>query len=207
MTALNSARVALPPGFGDPVMDAQKTFRAVLTALSRPGTIVPAPVLPAAPQPVYQSTVAAGLTLLDLDTPLWLDRPARSDKTAALFRFHCGCPLVDDPSQAAFGLVSSGKDLPDLTLFPIGTAEYPDRSATVLIQVEALASAESAESGVTLSGPGIKDRHRIKVTGLADSFWKFWRDNGRLFPRGLDALLVSPVSFCGLPRTVRAEEE
>lgn len=194
------------PGFNDPVLDSQRTFRAVLTAMSRPGTIVPAPVLPPAPEPLHQTTAAVCLTFLDLDTPLWLDGPARTPAATAHLTFHCGCPLVGSPREAAYGLIGSGRKLPDPTLFPVGRAEFPDRSATLLIQVEELLSAAREEGGLVLSGPGIETRHYLRVLGLDSSFWGFWSANHSLFPRGVDAILISPVGFCGLPRTTRVEE-
>ena len=70
-----SASVELP-GFTDPVTDAQATFRAVLDAMARPGTIHSAGECLAAPAPLDRATAAVLLTLVDHETPLWLDANA-----------------------------------------------------------------------------------------------------------------------------------
>ena len=59
----------LLPGFADPVGDAQKTFRAVLEAMARPGTIVVPPVVAAAPSPLAPVTAAVQLSLAEHVTP------------------------------------------------------------------------------------------------------------------------------------------
>ena len=66
---------AFLPGFGDPVFGSQNVFRAVLSAISRPETIVDLQLTLEAPQALFLTTAAICRTLLDSDTPVWLDAP------------------------------------------------------------------------------------------------------------------------------------
>lgn len=189
----------MQPGFNDPVLDSQQVFKAALKSLTNPGLVIDLPVLPPSPEPLYPGTAALLLTLLDLDTLVWLDPEADTPEVADWLAFHCGCPLTADPGKAAFAVISDGRNLPGLELFSVGAEDSPEQSATVIIQVGELIR----DRGRSLSGPGIEDRIDLKVLGLADLFWEFFNRNGGLFPQGLDFLLTGPGRICGLPRTTK----
>jgi len=190
------------PGFCDPVLEAQRLFRVALDALSRPGTVHPLPVALAPPAPLHPWAGALALTLLDLDTPVWLDPALNQGVVRDWLRFHAGCPLIDDPGAAAFALIGDGAGLDDLSPFAIGPAEYPDRSTTLIVQVDGVA--EDA-TGHRLRGPGIQGERRLCVDGLCDGFWAAVRDNGALYPQGVDVFLAAPGHLAALPRSVTVE--
>jgi len=85
-----SAGVALP-GFADPVSDAQSTFRAVLDAMARPGQVHHVGGGLTAPAPLDRATAAVLLTLVDNETPLWVDSAAADARE--WLAFHCGAAL------------------------------------------------------------------------------------------------------------------
>ena len=201
---MNSKDTALTfgTGFDDPVLDSQKTFRVLLDAMARPGVIHRFPSLPQAPAPLTPASAAVCLTLLDMDTPLWLDDPANVPPVVDFLRFGTGCSLARDPGMAAFGLISDPDSMPPLSSFPQGTAEYPDRSASLIIQVQGL----SKQKGKTLRGPGIKERTQLKAEGLPERVWEQMKDFKNLFPLGVDIVLVTPDSLACLPRTVLVED-
>jgi alpha-D-ribose 1-methylphosphonate 5-triphosphate synthase subunit PhnH len=181
------------PGFADPVLDAQASFRAVLEAMSRPGriqAITPPPELPPGLSP---ASAAVLLTLVDAATPL---RLAAGDDAASWVRFHCGCTLVAGP--AAFVLD------PDASLLDLdpGTEEEPERGATLILEVTSLEEAP----GWLLSGPGIRDTHHLRVEGAPAGFVRDWAMNRARFPRGVDVILCAGTRIAALPRTVRIEE-
>ena len=84
-------------GLADPVLDAQRIFRGVLDAMAHPGRIVFLPPPPEPPAPLVPATAAIALTLLDYETPIWLDHRARTEEVIAYLRFHCGAPLAELP--------------------------------------------------------------------------------------------------------------
>jgi alpha-D-ribose 1-methylphosphonate 5-triphosphate synthase subunit PhnH len=189
----------LEPGFADPVHDAQACFRAVLAAMAHPGQIVPLPVSPAGspPMPLRAAAASIALTLCDGDTPVWLD--AVSAEAAAYLAFHCGAPLGNAPDEARFALVTDAAALPPLDLFALGSDEYPERSATLVIQVCDLANG----SGMALRGPGIQEEIRLHVGGLPPRFWVERMALAELFPRGLEILFVGDDKLAALPRSTR----
>lgn len=181
------------PGFADPVLDAQACFRAVLEAMSRPGRIQPVTPPPEVPPGLSPAAAAVLLTLVDAATPL---RLAAGADAASWVRFHCGCALVD--GDAPFVLDPQAR-LPDLDP---GTEEEPEHGATLILEVASLQDAP----GWLLSGPGIRDTHRLRVEGAPDGFVRDWAANRARFPRGVDVILCAGTRIAALPRTVRIEE-
>ncbi|WP_135466380.1 phosphonate C-P lyase system protein PhnH [Crenalkalicoccus roseus] len=188
----------LSPGFAAPATEAQRCFRALLEAMSRPGRVrsLPAPAAP--PAPLGPAAAAVLLTLADADAPVWLDAGPAAEAWA---RFHAGCPLVAEPGAAAFALATGAP--PALDALEAGTEEEPHRSATLILQVAALEEG----AGWRLSGPGIEREHRLAVAGLPEGFLAQWAANRRRFPRGVDVILCAGVRVAALPRTVTIGEQ
>ncbi len=177
-------------GFVDPVRDSQAVFRSVMDAMARPGRVhrVGGPEVPN----LARATAAVLLTLADGETPLWLD-----DQVASAWEwvaFHCGARRAE-AGAAQFAVVSGSAAL---ERFSAGSDEEPERSATVILQVEALGTGEP----LRLSGPGLAGEEVLEVTGLPEGFAGFWLANRRLFPRGIDVILCAGDSLAALPRTV-----
>jgi alpha-D-ribose 1-methylphosphonate 5-triphosphate synthase subunit PhnH len=198
------AALAIEGGFDDPVLGSQSLFRAIMDALARPGTIQPLGVLPVPPAPLAPELGGAAAVLADHDTSLWLDPGLRHSSTVVdWLGFHTGALVVDDPAAATFALASANQVLPALSDFAQGTDEYPDRSTTLILTIEAL------EGGprLTLRGPGIDGETVVTPRGLPQGFVRQWHDNRARFPRGVDVLLVAGGSLIGLPRTTRIATE
>ena len=187
----------LSPGLGDPVADAQACFRAVLEAMSRPGSVRRVPVELRPPAPLAPAAAAVLLTLADATTPVWTDAGAEA---SAWLAFHAGCLLAASPGDAAFALACGAP--PPLDALAQGTDEEPHCSATLIVQVAALA----AGGGWRLRGPGIEAEHRLRVAGLPEGFAARWAANRAGFPRGVDAVLCAGRDLAALPRTVAVEE-
>jgi alpha-D-ribose 1-methylphosphonate 5-triphosphate synthase subunit PhnH len=188
-------------GLADPVLDSQRIFRAVLDAMSHPGRVVSLGLEGVPIPPLYPATLAIYLALVDFETPLWLDAAGRTAEMSAHLRFHCGCSLVDDPARARFAVVAAPAAMPEFDRFDPGTDEYPDRSATVIVQARTLA----AGAGRRLTGPGIVSDVLLDADGLPARFWEGLRANHDRFPRGVDVLLTAGTSLVALPRTTRVE--
>jgi alpha-D-ribose 1-methylphosphonate 5-triphosphate synthase subunit PhnH len=185
------------PGFADPVADSQACFRALLDAMSRPGTLREAGAGLAPPAPLAPATAAALLTLVDGDAPLWLDEAAAP--AWDWLAFHCGAARAGSPDEAAF---ACALDMPRLSALPAGGDAEPEASATLVLQVTALDEGRAYR----LSGPGLRVPARLQVAGLPDDFAAQWAANHALYPRGVDLVLCAGARLCALPRSVRIEE-
>ncbi len=189
----------LLPGLKDPVRDSQRLFRALLDATAHPGAIIDLSLDLVAPPPLDVATAAILLSLADFETPLWLDPGAGTGAVRDYLRFHCGCPLASRPDEAAYAIVTAPLAMPSLTVFQSGSHEYPDRGATVVIQVAAMTGGESRR----FRGPGIEDSVAFGPAGLPPAFGDWLRDNHSLFPRGIDLVFTCGASLAALPRSSR----
>ena len=186
-------------GLTDPTLDSQRIFRSLLEAMAHPGRIVDVAVELQAPSPLHPAAAAACLTMLDFDTPLWLDEAAARPDAVEWLRFHSGAPIVSRPQAARFALIADPQGMPDT--FDSGTAEYPERSATLIVQVQSLLGG----TGRRLRGPGIADEARLEVAGVPDAFWTWMAANHALFPCGVDVVLSAGRVIAALPRTTKVE--
>jgi alpha-D-ribose 1-methylphosphonate 5-triphosphate synthase subunit PhnH len=190
----------LEPGFADPIHAAQACFRAILDATAHPGRVVELPIALAGgtPGPLGVAAAQVALTLCDIDTPVWLDEASSS--AAGYLSFHCGCPMAKAPGEARFAFIADANTLPPLDQFALGSDEYPERSATLVIEVAGLVEG----LGPRLSGPGIRDSARLGAAALPARFWTERAMLAELFPRGLDVLFVSGNRLAALPRSTSA---
>ncbi|MCE8544941.1 phosphonate C-P lyase system protein PhnH [Ruegeria pomeroyi] len=181
-------------GFRDAPVDAAHAFRAAMTAMARPGDIRRiAGAAPPAPLSVAAGTLL--LTLCDPETRVHLGGEADSDAVRQWLSFHTGAPLVD-AAEADFAL-GSWADLMPLSRYRIGTPEYPDRSATLIVECETLEN-----SGAVLSGPGIRDTACLLLPDV-DAL----QGNAILYPLGCDFFFTCGDRVAALPRstTIRVE--
>ncbi|GKY86533.1 phosphonate C-P lyase system protein PhnH [Sinisalibacter aestuarii] len=184
---------ALTGGFDDAPVQSARAFRAALSALSRPGKIETI-TGGYAPDPVSPAAATLLLTLCDRETPLHLAPGHDGQAVRDWVAFHIGAPLVG-PAEAMFAL-GRWQALMPVTGFPIGTAEYPDRSATLIVELDTLTA-----SGARLTGPGIETAAHLSVPEV-----RVLRANRALFPLGLDFFFTSETRLAAVPRSTIVEE-
>ncbi|NJS39918.1 MAG: phosphonate C-P lyase system protein PhnH [Rhodobacteraceae bacterium] len=108
--------------------------------------------------------------------------------------FHVGAPLV--AAEAADFALGTWAALQPVTRFKIGQPDYPDRSATLIVEVDRLTN-----HGPALTGPGI-----ALATWLSLPETAAFRANRALFPLGFDCLFTFGNRLAGLPRSTKVEK-
>ncbi len=189
--------------FADPVFDSQRTFRELLQAMARPAAPRPLPVLPPAPAPVAPAAMAILLTLCDATTSVWLQQP--SDEAVRHLRFHAGLRLADEPQAADFALISEPAAMPPLQRFGAGDLRYPDRSASLIVQVDGFRSGAEADR-LRFAGPGLREPVALAIDGLPADFWQQRAALSARLPLGIDLFFVAAQQVLALPRTTRLLE-
>jgi alpha-D-ribose 1-methylphosphonate 5-triphosphate synthase subunit PhnH len=189
------------PGFDDPVAGCQAVFRQALNALSLPGRPVLLPLVAPVPLQGHGASALLLLALLDSDCTLWLSPSLANSEAQSWLRFHTGCRCVSDPAQARFLWLAAQDTWPMLGSINLGSDEYPDQSATCVMEV---ASFQTDEGRVwTFEGPGVNGQMQLAIEGLPQDFDAQWSDNHAAFPRGVDVFLASQTHVVGLPRSTR----
>ena len=183
-------------GFDDASLQSAAVFRAILDAVSRPGTMQKIPCDLKPPAPLSAASAAVLLTLSDQETSLWLAPSILNHGVKNYLKFHTGAPLVETPASVAFGFFPS-TEIPDLSGFSTGTDEYPDTSTTIIIQIDG----DEPPVDVVFNGPGIETKTDVSIPGLSLDFWRFVKRNHDLFPRGLDFLFCLPDAIAACPRS------
>jgi alpha-D-ribose 1-methylphosphonate 5-triphosphate synthase subunit PhnH len=131
-----------------------------------------------------------------------LDPPLAEEASVPEYvRFHTGARLAASPAEAAYTVVSDTSRMPPLAGFAQGTPDYPDRSATLILQVDALAA-----TGWRLEGPGIAGHTLFSASPLPGDFVEQMRANRRRFPCGVDIFFTSGTEIAALPRSTHLTE-
>ncbi|WP_323769486.1 phosphonate C-P lyase system protein PhnH [Antarctobacter sp.] len=178
----------LKGGFADAPVESSRAFRAIMTAMARPGTIHPvAGAMPPAPM-----SVAAGvliLTLCDPETGVYLAGTHDCAPLRDWIIFHTGAPLVAaEDCDFALGTWDA---LQPVSRFRVGEAQYPDRSATLIVEVP-----DVLPAGARLTGPGIRDSAALSLPET-----KAFQANAACFPLGWDAYFCAGDRLAALPRS------
>jgi alpha-D-ribose 1-methylphosphonate 5-triphosphate synthase subunit PhnH len=197
----------LVPGFNDTVHDAQRVFRALLDALSRPGSIVAIDsALPGnhamrdgLAGRVPLAAFASLLALTDYSTPVYLHHEDRMFGDA--LRFHASAPLTNDCREASFVYLDDAANMPSLQAFSQGEPETPEDAATLFIRVPSLTEGEA----LNWTGPGIEAKSTVRIAGLSREFWRERAALTAQFPCGIDCYFVAGSAIVGLPRTTHVE--
>ena len=184
----------LGAGVADPVHDAQAAFREALGALSRPGRRVTLGA-PVPDCPLSAAMAHLLLMLTDDDTAVWWQQSDAA--TAEWLRFHTGATLADTPDAAAFAVVTNPGAMPTLDAFAWGSAESPEMSATLLVEVQSFGGGLATE----WRGPGIQGMQQVRIDGLPADFWLQWQTIHAAFPQGIDVIFTCANEAMGLPRT------
>ncbi|MCB2109662.1 MAG: phosphonate C-P lyase system protein PhnH [Defluviimonas sp.] len=182
----------LAGGFGEPAVQSARAFRACLQALARPGRVQE---LAGANPPAPLSTAAGTLllTLVDHATPLFLAPSHDLPAVRSWIAFHCGAPLV--AAEAAVFALGTWEALQPCDRFDTGTPDYPDRAATLIVEMAALNPANAR-----LTGPGIEATAAARLPDVAA-----FRQNRSRFPLGFDCFLTVGTAVAGLPRSTVVE--
>jgi alpha-D-ribose 1-methylphosphonate 5-triphosphate synthase subunit PhnH len=183
----------IQPGFSDPVVMAQQSFRALLQAQAKPGTWHSLPRTEKISD-LPGTLAAAALTLFDPETRIWGNF---SQHALRYLRFHCSCPIATEPSEAEFIVWKAEEGLPPFSEMNSGTVIAPETGATLIMSVPQ----ELEGHAVKLTGPGIQASKRFSPGGVSSIFWDSLVKTRTEALLGIDVIFCSPSRVAAVPRS------
>lgn len=182
----------------DTIIHDHATFRVLLRAMSRPGSVCQ---LPRHREASGQDALLAAVLrcLMDNEVTYYVADDAPDGLSLEIFRF-TGSNRADI-GMADFLIFPAGTSRGRLSGARRGTLEYPDKGATVVYLVERL-----GETGgeAAMHGPGINGTVRPLINGLVKAELGLLRAANAEFPLGLDAMFLdSDGRIMCIPRSTR----
>lgn len=197
----------------------QRTFRALLDALARPGepASIPDDAAPGLPRPLVPV-----LALADVDvTVAILDDAVAADRWHDVVRTATGARRVPAPdaqmvvalrtplAREVAGLRRGAAEVPELgarlivACRAVIPAADPPPPSTPAVLRRSPSSAPPPTVDLELRGPGVPDVRRVRVVGIgADVLASVGASNGD-YPAGVDTWLVADDgTIVGIPRSV-----
>jgi len=148
----------------------------------------------APPAPMSVAAGVAVLVLCDPGTPVHLAGGHDTRGLRDWIGFHTGAPVVAERGAAMFAL-GRWEALSPLDGYAVGEPEFPDRSATLIVEMDRL-----EPYGARLTGPGINGSATLSLPEVAA-----FQGNAARFPLGLDFLFCCGDRLAGLPRSSHVE--
>lgn len=195
----------------------QKTFRALLQAMSHPGRVYQLEQRTEARSlitdkynlsSVFCSLFSVLQALLDHEVGFCAIGREKEYMETTISEL-TGCP-VKDISDADFIIVSDGESNREILKAKRGTLEYPDTGATVIYVVESLNDRDNSRNNknpvALIRGSGIKDYLTIAVRGLDKNELFHIKEINSEFPLGIDCIFIDIANriMC-IPRSTRIE--
>ena len=190
------SRVSITPI--EPIAAAQRTFRTLLTATSRPGTVHTLVM-----RPGETAEEAIAFALVDHEVAFAVHGERHGAGTVPVARritLRTGSLEAAIP-RAAFIFAYDALGGAEWAQVRRGTLAYPDGGATIVFILPAVGSGPLA---LTLTGPGIETEQQLALSGLPAVALAARDEACRDYPMGVDCIFVDPSGrLACLPRSSR----
>lgn len=176
----------------------QRTFRAMLSAMSMPGTVEQVSVARTEDGP-WAAAIAVAQSLLDHEVTFHVTASNGPEETILRRTGSRTAPL----DRAGYVFADAAHALGAVEAAYEGPLEEPERSATVVVLCGAVGG--EGDLALTLSGPGVDGETTLRVGGLDPTVIKARTERNWPFPTGIDLVLVDPRGrLAALPRSTTA---
>ena len=183
----------------DETFIAQKTFRALLQAMSHPGRVYS----------LSQESELNGLilvlqTLLDHEVTFNVFGHQKDELEYKAIR--ATGSKTANIEDADFIIIPSGNSEGVIINAKRGTLEYPDTGATVIYSIRSLSARDNGGLKITLKGPGINGEISSFLSGVSKSEFIYLKEINSEYPLGIDSVFIdSENNIMCIPRSTKIE--
>lgn len=171
-------------------MMAQRAFRRLLQAMSRPGRVYVLPPPHSAGREPWGAMLQLLESLLDHEVSFAVIGRNGSRELQSRIAERTRCRAAD-VGQADFLIVADGDSTGEILQAKRGTHQYPDTSATVVFRVQSLLFPEDRQPTIALTGPGIREEILMgPIEGLGPRETEHLKELNSDFPLGVDAVFI-----------------
>jgi alpha-D-ribose 1-methylphosphonate 5-triphosphate synthase subunit PhnH len=199
MSTQKELKAELLPAFQDEVYEGQQFFRLALKMMSEPGLIISSDNVShqySKVDPRLTLIWPLAQSLIDEDCQSYIF-PSLSETTLLeSLRFHTGAKFYESAQESEFIFLNL-QELESFDDFYIGDIESPHKSSTLIIYVDEI----SSDSQLELSGPGIKEKRSLKISGICSQHIKLIQENHKHYPCGIDFIFCSSTAMVAIPRS------
>jgi alpha-D-ribose 1-methylphosphonate 5-triphosphate synthase subunit PhnH len=191
----------------DSIRATQQTFRTVLDALSRPGTIrqlTAPPTFDPTGTPGNPWTIAVLLMMVDHEVSLAVEPAEGAEALAAFVRRRTRADVASSDAADVVVVDAAALDPGLPAAIRRGSLQYPDDSATLIVQLPTLDQHAPGGPRLVLVGPGIDGERELRLPGIPAAFFEARAEAVSRYPMGIDLVFVDDAGrVVGLPRSTR----
>ena len=177
-------------GFKNFSTDSADNFRQLMNAVAYPGGTFELTRCDV-PDGISSAAGSIILNLCDYTNCIYLAKSHHREEIIRWITFHTGAKITaSDMCDFAIGEWSELKKVDN---FKLGTAEYPDRSSTLIVD-----QSDIDFRHVYIQGPGIKIKKKCKLPEV-----DLFNENNNKFPIGLDFYFTNDQKIMVINRTTK----
>jgi alpha-D-ribose 1-methylphosphonate 5-triphosphate synthase subunit PhnH len=183
------------------IFDAQVHFRIILDCMARPGKVNNfGKITVHSPDNLHPASALVAFALLNRDVSFYANK--NNSEIAEYFIVN----TYSKPSaikNADFVFINGTDDGKILLETNTGLLEYPEKSATVIIDVDNIYDVPKDQTHeIILKGPGVESEKRVYIRNISDHILQSVKEQNAEYPLGIDVILTDSVGnvMC-IPRT------
>ncbi len=171
------------------IFDAQEYFRIILDCMARPGKINNlGEIRIQAPEGFNPASALVAFALLNRDVTFFSVANPDVINEYMLVNTHAAPSEVE---KADFVFMNGSGNGEILLQTNVGILEYPEKSATIIIDVENVHDKPKDQTfEIILRGPGVETEKKIYVRNISLSVLQALKEQNSEYPLGIDAILT-----------------
>lgn len=171
------------------VFDAQTHFRIILDSMARPGKVNNiGEIKIQSPEKLNTTSALVGFALLNSDVTFYTNNNSSEISEYFIVNTNSKFATIE---HADFVFINGTDDGQILLETNAGVLEYPEKSATVIIDVDNIYDVPKDQTHeIILQGPGVDGEKRVYVRNISASILESMKEQNSEYPLGIDVILT-----------------